>query len=191
MFLCKNSTQNNHSCAPKEEILNFIPNLQVIANIPKTIFKLKDIDNPKMHTYDTTIFYFDIATSQSIVSYLRSENLYFDYGWASEDYLLYSTDFNLDTSTTSVSPISNETAFFTYRIRCGYSLINNYVKNQKIGDVLAKFGGLVNLIMVLAKILSFEYGQFYVNFKLMNTAFDFVRESPAKNTKKYLIFSVF
>ena len=162
---CKNTTDNNFSCATEEEIINILSGVYIQISTPKTIFDFTQASMPRKRTYDFQFPRIQYGVHQSQTANLYAIYVNTDHGLLSEYYEPDSLDFNVD-KIIDQNYIRNpdDDVFFEFAIQMSYSQQIYYRKNIKIKDILSSLGGILNLLVLLGKIVCDNYNSIiYIN----------------------------
>lgn len=197
IYKCENSSSNSNSCATNEEISNIIKYIEIQAYIPKTIYDFQNVLSPKTRIYDLQIF--TLEQNIKIYNYsLVPTLLYTDQGWINEDYFLDQTDFNGNIASESFRVNENQNLLFRYNFLIGYTFQIYYRRNQKINEVIGSFGGIINVIFLLGKIICATHNMLTMKILIIRRTFlklsnDLSPLDNSKNikSKKFRCFSYF
>ena len=94
LYQCVNSTNNNNSCAPQEEIDQIIKYTTVQATVPTTLFDFKNYKKPQKNFYAFYLTKLDKSMLKYYANNMIITSLYIDNGLIYDDYRLKSTNFN-------------------------------------------------------------------------------------------------
>ena len=169
---CRNSTENNNFCASEDEINDIMKYVLVQASIPKSVFDFNNPINPRKRTYQYQLYHLDTGLMKYLTGQLSPIFLKTDHGLISDDYSLDSVDFNLENLASEAMFRKNENTVLKYDLVFGCMRQTYYRKNQKIYVFLANFGGVVNLIFIVGKLLCQFYNNFVLKHHLINMAFN-------------------
>ena len=173
---CVNTTENNFFCASEKEIQDMIQYVTVQASIPKTIYDFKNKTEPIKKMFQYQIFYLDWNMKLRLVSEINPSYLYKDFGIISEDYYFQNVDFNAEKPVLNVRTKNQENKLlFQYQIRLSFQVDKYFLRNQKLGDILGSFGGILNIILSFGGVIAFFINQHLLLNTLINSAFNFVR----------------
>ena len=186
---CQNSTDNNNSCATEEEIQNIMPLIQAQVSLPRTNYDFSDTQNPIKRTWDIDIYHLDYNLMKSFTAWLMPSYLKSDYGVWSQDYELNSIDFNLDhlVYETGIRNTEENDVFMAHYIWFGPNKQTYYRQNTKLTDIIGNFGGNVNILLTIGKLICGFYNFIVMKHKLINMAFEkleFSEDNQTKPTKK-------
>lgn len=183
---CVNSTENNYSCASNEEINEMIKIIEFQTSIPRTIFDFNDIENPRKRTYDYRLYSLDFQFCKKFVSYLMPIYLKTDEGILFDDYKFNSVDFNVDdTQYESLNRIEEDGLLLSYVFILSLNQQTYYRKNLKLYHIVANLGGIINIIFILGKIISYSYNMLILKFSLMNISFS---NLDSNDYRRFLLF---
>lgn len=168
---CENSTKNNNSCASDEEIEEILKFTQVQATIPKSVYDFNNPINPRKRTFDYQFYHLDLGLMKYFTGQITPIYLKTDHGIVSEEYLLDSVDFNLENLLYETMLRKNEKDMFKYDVYFGFVQQTFYRKNQKIYVFMANFGGIVNILLLLGKLIKNLYNKSVMKHELINIAF--------------------
>jgi len=169
---CQNSTNQDYYCASNEEIDQMIPQLSVQVSLPRSFYDFNQPQNPRKRLFDYKIFNMDQKLVKSATAFLSPVYLYRDQGWFTEDYVPQSLDFNVDTYTTDVgSQTSGNQVLFQQFVTLGLNQQIYYQKNQKVLELVASFGGTINVFLIFGKLICFTYNLLILKHKLINISF--------------------
>lgn len=169
---CKNTTQNNFSCATEQEIKNILSYVHIQISAPKTIFDFTQTSMPKKRTYDTQFQGIQYDVHQTLIASLYATYVNTDHGLLSEYYQPDSLDFNVEKIVYQNSMRNpDDDVLFDFTIQMAYSQQIYYRKNIKIKDILSSLGGILNLLVLLGKIVCDNYNSIiYIN-RVMEKSF--------------------
>lgn len=170
LYPCVNSTKNNNSCASQEAIDEIIKYTTVQTTIPTTIYDFKNNKNIKKNIYNYHYTNLDKSMLKFYENLLITSSLYIDEGLLTDDYRLQSTNFNPNIIY-DPNLRKDSDPLFVFATVIGYNFQNYYLKNEKIYEVVASLGGLINAIFLLGKVLCCI--QFFI-FKIQNHKFHFL-----------------
>ena len=199
IFQCKNSTMNN-SCAPIEEINRVLKLAIVELSLPKSIYDFQNVENPRKRIYDYQLFSIDQHMYSKYSAILYPSILFTDHGLFFDDYQMDQTDFNSKITSFYGLRTETEESFFEFNFLFGLDFQMYYRKNQKINEVFASLGGVINILFLLGKIICLTYNSFYMYISIIKGAFsNFEKKNtsvhpkmddsntlePAKNKSKF------
>lgn len=192
--ICKNTTANNNRCASEDEIFKMLKNLSVQISIPKTIYDFKNINNPRKRIYDYKRFLFDENISKYYLNKVMPVYLYTDSGIFNEYYSLDYIDFNTDSLTTETF-VRNDLVLFQFNTEFGMNQQIYYRKNDKIYDLFANFGGIVNILFIFGQLLCSSYNLLILRYQLINIIFSNIKSkgdsfNSIKNSFSFSFFSL-
>jgi hypothetical protein len=171
---CKNSTYSNITCAPEEEIFDYIKNNEVYFDIyfQDSIINHNDVNNPVKHILNTIETSVKVGSYKVLNTYFKNQTVNSDDGFLlktsnlfnclSFDYM-YSDDKNFDRERIFVEAIF-------------YASNNKIVINRrytKIQEVLASIGGLANVLNIILTIICSNFSTVRRDEVLLNEIFDF------------------
>jgi len=180
--MCQNTTENGNMCATEDEIKEILPLVIVQASIPQTVYNFNDHNNPRKRSYDNQLYSLDFSMTKFYNGFLIPVYLTTDHGLISENYVSDSIDFNLETLRDDSSTRS-DISLFQYDISMSFDQATYFRKNQKLIDILANLGGIINLLLMLGKIICFSYNSALAKHKLVNISFENLHKTT-KNQKK-------
>lgn len=183
--ICHNSSLNNNSCASPEEIKEILKYTKIQATIPRTNYDFKNQSNPIKRSYEYENYIPDLKIKKSINNLINPSFLYSDWGLINDDYQLNSINFNCGQRTIDVNTNDeNDNIIFEYKISISFQIDKFYIRNQKINDIIASFGGLINLVYALGVFFCFRLNRLLLLNDLINFTF---KTSTAKERTKNLL----
>ena len=181
---CRNSSENNFSCASEDEIQDIIPFLTVQISHPKTIFDFKNYQNPRKRSYDTQYYALDYTVQKLYTGTLMPVYLYTDQGILNDDYVRDSLDFNQESLLQQSSMrTKDEDMMFSYCIQIGTDQQTYYRKNYKLMDVISNFGGTINIYFLVGQLISASFNQLLLKYKLINISFENLDKKQQRKKK--------
>ena len=192
---CRNTTENNFACASEEEIENMLQYITVQATIPKSVY---DFNNPKdvrKRTYDYQIYHLDINLIKWYTGTLVPVYMNTDMGYFSDDYRLDTVDFNVESLVyeTNIRGQNND-LLFEYDLTFFLDQQIYYRKNIKLNIILANFGGILNVLFLLGKLICHSYNFLVLKHQLINISFrnlESMEDKKGKFEKFYLLIFFF
>ena len=171
---CQNTTENNNSCAPIEEIQNNIKYVTVQATIPNTVYDFKNQSSPVKRTYKYEFYSLDLRFSKIISTNLNPTFLYKDYGLFDDDYRIDSINFNPGQQNIDFNSVNeDDPILFNYQLWISDQKNIYYMKNQKLNDIFGNFGGTTSVLFSIGSYICMSINEFlYIN-SLLNVAFKF------------------
>ena len=193
---CRNSTDNNNSCASAEEILKMSKNVYIQASIPKTIFDFKNPSNSRKRSYDYNYYFIDINLKMYLATSLMPISFYTDHGYFSENYELESIDFNMDT--TQEYHFARDTdMLFEQEIQIsfnegfhGFNQQIYYKQNENLYTILSNLGGIANLLFTVGKIICSFYNLLLMKHKLINISFSNINKDESTKRDSFYAFNI-
>lgn len=180
VFQCVNSSSNNNSCAPQNEIDEMIKIAYIQTSLPNTVYDFKNYKKPQKNIYDYHYTFLDKSLIKTYYNYLTITNLFIDDGLFSEDYKIVSTNFNPNIDYDPNVKQKDNDPLFQLIITLSFNTQNYYLRNQKINEIIGNLGGLINAIFLAGKFFCLTYNSFYMKFKIINATFSY---SGSKKTK--------
>lgn len=179
---CYNSTANNFSCASDEEIEYIIKSMMVQLNIPSTIYDFKDVQSPRKRTYITKKYHLDLSLSKVYYGSLLPNYLYTDQGSFYEDFQLDSIDFNLDSLDYEfmIRNPATSNVLFQFYYNFGLNQQIYYRRNEKFFNIVANFGGILNILFLFGQIVCYSYNLLVLKHKLINISFANLEDTKKK-----------
>lgn len=169
---CKNSTENNFSCASDEEINKMIKFAYFQSSIPRSIFDFNDVKNPRKRAYDYRIYTLDNLFCKKFLTYLKPNYLMTDQGLLFDEYQLDSVDFNVDDLQYETANIDDTSGVLVnFEFNFGVNQQVYYRKNLKLYNIIANLGGIINFLFIFGKILCYSYNMLILKFSLINISF--------------------
>lgn len=169
---CKNSSANNFSCASENEIMAILPYISIQISLPKTFFDFKDVKNPRKRTYDYQFFQLDPKLIKSFKEKITPVFLYTDKGIYDENYKLDSIDLlPVELLSDSLQREPNDDKFFVYSLELSFDQEIYYRENDKIQKLMANFGGVINIFLIIGNLFSTSYNYLKLKHKLINSSF--------------------
>lgn len=170
IYGCKNSTENQYSCASPEEIDEIIPNVVIQATIPLTLYDFQNTQKPQQNFHDFSYIRLDKLMYKYVQNQLIPTFLFADYGYLYEDYRLHATNFNPNIF---FDPLARKESqpFYDYMFAISLDVKSIYLRNQKFNEILASLGGIINAIFLLGKILCMSYNSFILKHKIIKSTF--------------------
>lgn len=169
---CKNSTENNFSCAAESEINEVIKSTYLQLSLPQNIYDFNDPTTPRKRTYDNQIYIFDNNLNKLYQGYLVPTIVKTDFGLISENYEVDSIDFNLDNMQYQSNFREKEDPLMQFGLQVGFQTKTYLRKNVKLIDILSSLGGTLNLLMVIGKFIGLSYNSVILQYKLINYSFE-------------------
>lgn len=186
---CVNSTSNNNSCASDEEIEKVIRTSQVQVSLPKSIYDFSDIKFPRQRAYDYKVYGLDVQFSKAFYANLLPIYLMTDYGWIYDDYKVDSTDFNVENLDFETQNIDASQKIFEFTFQFGFNDQIYYRKNLKFLDIIGSFGGIINILFLIGKLICYSYNLLALKHSLINFCFSNldkqVKNLPISNEKRF------
>lgn len=181
---CQNSSNNNYSCASDEDINEMLKYVQIQASYPKSTFDFNNPKNPRKRGYNYQFYHMDLRLTKVYTATIKPTFLKTDYGLIHEEYLLETTDFNIDTlnSETLIRNTEDDPLFYL-DLSVGFDHQIYYRKNLKIYVFIANFGGIVNILLIIGKIIARYYNRIVVKHQLINIAFTNLEKYQKKKLK--------
>ena len=170
VYQCVNSTNNNNSCAPQEEIDEMIKYAYVQTSLPLTVYDFNDVKKPHKNIYDYRYTNLDKSMCKYYYNLLIPSLLYIDYGLISDDYQLQSTNFNPSINY-DPSFRQPDDPLFMFDFQMGFSFQIYYLRNLKVNELIGNLGGLINAIFLIGKVICVTYNSLHLKFKLINSTF--------------------
>ena len=178
---CRNSSENNFSCASDDEIKNMLPYVSTQISIPKTIFDFKNYQNPRTRSYDYQYYFLDFGSFKNYMGRLIPVYLYTDQGIINDDYVLDSLDFNEESLIQQSQQRTNDQdAFFNYLVIVGTNKQTYYRKNYKLMDVISNFGGTINIYFLVGQLICASFNHLLLKYRLINILFENLEEIQYK-----------
>lgn len=169
---CINSTENNFTCASREEIDAVIDFGYIQVSLPKTFY---DFNNPancrkrsfqyKIYALDPGFFhYYDVSL---IPNYLLT-----DHGIINSDYKLDSVDFNPESfNYQAFSEELNDGILFQYNIAFDFNQQFYYRKNENVFWLFSSLGGTLNFFFIFGNMIIYFYNSLLLKHQLINISF--------------------
>ena len=169
---CQNSTANNNSCASDDEIKSILPYIIVQASIPRSTYDFTNTQSPRKRTYDYQYYHLDLNLKKTFFVQVAPIFLKTDHGmFITEDYILESVDFNiLNTQYESMARKDSDDVL-QFDLVVGLDQTVYYRKNQKFYVFIANFGGIINILFILGKIICSFYNYLVFIHKVINISF--------------------
>lgn len=169
---CRNSTENNFSCASVEEIAKMVKSTYFQTSIPRSIFDFNDVKAPRKRAYDYRIYTLDQQFCKKFLTYLKPFYLMTDEGLIFDEYQRDSVDFNVDdTQYETVNIDENDGILVNFELTFGLNQQIYYRKNLKLYNIIANLGGIINFLFIFGKILCYSYNMLVLKFSLINISF--------------------
>ena len=180
---CKNSSQNNHHCKPITEIYDMAKYVKIQAAIPQTFFDFKPGNQMRKRGYNYELLGIDKSVTRTYTNFLLPTTVMTDFGLLYEDYKEAFTDFNFGLETfDQILRTEQNDLMFTYGVYLAYNSDVYFRQNQRLNDVAGSIGGIINIILLIAKLIGVAYNSFYLNYLLVSTSFSEVQKND-KNEK--------
>ena len=189
VYQCVNSSSNNNSCAPQEEIDEMIKITFIQTSLPNTVYDFKNYKKPQKNNYDYHYTFLDKSLVKTYYNYLTTTNLYIDDGLFSEDYNIVSTNFNPSIDYDPNVRQLGDDPLFQLIITLSFNTQNYYLRNQKINEILGNLEGLINAIFLAGKFFCMTYNSFYMRFKIVNATFTYSGSNKSNIEVNPKIFS--
>jgi len=169
---CQNSSSNNYSCASEEDIAAISKYVLIQSSIPRSIYDFNTPSNPRKRTFDYSYNHLDLSTKKILTETLIPVYLYTDHGYVNDDYILDSIDFNVDTNQyETMTPDTGDNVLFQQSFCIGTNQQIYYRQNNKINDIISNFGGMVNFLLIIGKMICYSYNLLLLKHKLINISF--------------------
>ena len=182
---CRNSTENNFSCASEEEIQAILPFVTAQISHPKTIFDFMNYKNPRKRSYDYQYYNLDYSSQRLYTGMLIPVYLLTDQGIINDDFVLDSLDFNQESLwPQSMMRTQDQDVLFSYSVTLGTDQQTYYRKNYKLMDVISNFGGTINIYFLLGQLICASFNQLLLKYKLINISFENLEQTKEKGKKK-------
>lgn len=193
MVKCQNSTANNFFCASNEEIEYILPMIEVQVSIPRSNYDFTDTVHPRRRTTEGEIYHLDYSLMKSYTAWLMTSVVKSDYGILNTDYQLDTIDFNVHhlLSETNLRNKDKNDVFMSYNIWFGFNSQTYYRQNAKLFELIGNFGGTINILMALCKIVCVFYNNYVMKHKLINIAFEkeeLEEEDSLSKNNRYTVF---
>ena len=189
LYQCVNSTRNNNSCAPQEEIDKMIKYTTVQSTIPTTLFDFKNYKMPQKNMYDYHYTKLEKSMLKYYTNYLKTTTLYRDEGLINDEYRARSTNFNPNLNYDPRFREEND-PLFVFDCFVDTNFQDYYLRNEKLKEIAGSLGGLVNAIFLLGKLLCITYNSIYLKFKIINSTFSHSsKQKPNKDKKQNSSYS--
>lgn len=170
--LCKNSTQNNYSCASYSEIAEILKYVQVQVSLPKSVYDFNNPDKIRKKTFEYQFYHLDLNLKKIFSASLIPIYLQTDEGIYEELYKLNTVDFNVEKILyETLLREKNNDLLFIYDLSFGFDQQIYIQKNQKIFILFANFGGIMNFLFLLGKIICYFYNRTVYLHQLINISF--------------------
>ena len=169
---CRNSSENNNSCASEMEIMSVIPYIYVQVSLPKSIYDFKNTENPRKRTYDYQFFTLGTNVVKFFNQIFTPVYLYTDKGIFEDDYYLDSVDLTPGQLLQESSFRSDDNdLLFSFISNVGLDQEIYYRRNDKIQKLIGNFGGSLNFFIIIGKLLCTSYNFLKLKHKLINISF--------------------
>lgn len=170
--LCKNSSENNYSCASYEEMNEIIKYVVVQVSFPQTIYDFKKTNSPRKRIYDYKQYLIDPNFVKAYLANIIPSFLYTDTGIFQTNYELDSVDYNLENlQLETISKYQGIDIVFNLCLVFGTNKQIYYRKNDKLFDIFANIGGFINILFIIGKFICSSYNLFLLKHKLINITF--------------------
>lgn len=171
---CRNSSENNFSCASEKEINDVIKTSGIQISLPKSYYDFNDVRSTRKRSFDNQFYYLDSNIYNSYFFPIVPIYLLIDRGLTNTQYTLDSIDFNSEASSyQSKSPDDFDGVIFSYEIIPSFNQQYYYLKNENIFWLISSIGGSINFFLLLGNVLIFFYNCLVLKHKLMNFSFSF------------------
>lgn len=186
---CRNSSENNFSCASEEQIEEMLPFVSLQVSIPKSAYDFRDTENPRKRNWDSQVIHLDYNLVKWYTGFLQQSYLMTDEGIWNEEYKEKSVDFNVENIQYEVSirNNSNNDVLMKFGFHFGFNIQIYYLQNMKLTEIIGTFGGTINLLMSIGQIICNFYNGMIIKHKLINMAFEnqtIFTEPNSENKKK-------
>ena len=169
---CRNSTENDNFCASIEDIKEMIKYITVQPSIPKTIYDFKNQSKPIKRLYRYETYSLDFGLKKYIANEINPTYLYKDFGFFNDDYRLDSINFNSGQQTIDFKIKKDEdSVLFEYAIIIAYQTDKYYIRNEKLNNIIGRFGGMINVLYAIGSILCIYINRILFTNSLINLAF--------------------
>ena len=96
-----------------------------------------------------------------------------DIGIFSEEYSADTLDFNTDSFfSESFSRDATNDVFFTYYFELSLNQQTYFRKNEKFYQLAGNFGGMINILFIVGRILCYTYNLLVLKHQLINISFE-------------------
>ena len=186
LIICQNSTLNNNSCKSVEEIENFLKSKYINLFISNPNIDVSNFSDP--FSTQLRVFYQEISIRlyKLLEIYLKKTSIITDYGWFFE-MLSIETRITIASYVYDVSyfnQLSDMPALYTINLYSSDETNKIMRIYQKIQDVLAQFGGMCNVLIVMGIFLSKFEKHFFFTLFAMNKLYNFQIQNNKINNKK-------
>ena len=186
LYQCVNSTNNNNSCAPQEEIDEIIKYTTVQSTVPSTLFNFKNYQKPQKNFYAYYTAKLDKSMLKSYTNNMIITSLYIDNGVINDDYQLRSTNFNPNINYDPKLREAND-PLYVFDCFVDQNFQDYYLRNEKLDEIAGNSGGLINAIFLLGKLLCITYNSIYLKFKIINSTFSHSNKTNPDIFKKGMV----
>lgn len=194
--MCNASNEKNQ-CESQQNIGKALKNSIVQLSFPKTIYDFKNTKNPRKRIYDFKSFLLNENMTKYNLAKLSPFYLYTDHGILEDHNHLDSIDFNLESLTSEMSLIDQDFNLFSLSIIFGMNQQIYYRQNDKLYDLFANFGGIINILFIAGKFICSSYNRLVLKHKLINIMFSNLGNdqkppaSPSSHSNNEFGFSLF
>jgi len=169
---CQNSSMNNYSCASEADMAAISKYVRIQSSIPKSLYDFNNPSNPRKRSFDYSYNHMDLSSKKVLTGTLIPVYLYTDHGYVYDDYVLDSVDFNVDTMQYETLNIdTGDAVLFEQTFFMGLNQQIYYRKNEKINTIISNFGGMVNVLLIIGKMICYSYNFLLLKHKLINISF--------------------
>lgn len=170
---CFNSSANNFSCAPEEEIISVINTVHLSISLPRSYYDFNNVMNTRKRSFEKQNYYLDPNILQSYINEIMPIFLSTDHGLINTDYKLDSVDFNSETlSYQALSSEKNRQGYlFVYLIKPSLNRQFYYRKNENIFWLFSSLGGTINFFFVFGNIFIYFYNSLILKHRLIDISF--------------------
>ena len=179
---CKNSTENNNSCAPDDEIRDMLPNIRVQMSVPTTYYDFNDEKNLKTRSYVNQFYFLDYQIKKYYLAYIVPTTIISDNGLFSDQSEPISLDFVQGSMEYDNNFRKNEKDqnLFKYEFQISYTTQTYHRKNMKINAIVTTVGGTLNILVSFGSLICLFYNKYVLSHHLINFAF----ENAENNSRK-------
>ena len=177
LFLCNNLTSNK-SCKSYEEMENGLNGKSFNIYFEDTIIDTKNYEDPIKHMIVNEYSYIDIGFRKNLDLYFQDVSLNSDDGWLFSNETEYSDIGYVSQASDFFSVISNNSDISRFAINIYSDKKKQTIQRTytKVSDLLAKLGGMVQSLMLLAYMfIHIEHSLFLKN-TILNSLYVFQRK---------------
>lgn len=168
---CMNSTSNNNTCAPKQDIINVVNGWNLEFHFIDTVIDTNNLTNPYQFFHNQFYVKLDATAALSTDMYFLKNELYSDEGWIFED-IKNQTKVSFDSfrEIVTVTPPPGRVLRLYINVSKNRSVTNRFY--MKVQELAAMVGGILKVLTILFQGLVSFFCEFKHDELLINMFFD-------------------